>query len=190
MKQIIAQIRQDILLLALFIVPATAYAQTFSIDTISDAVFQRMQGKSYGTNCTVLRSELRYLRLSHYDPEGNTKIGELVCNKKIAAIVVEMMSVIEFKHKLFSVDTQVAVIDLCQAVPVNKLIACNGSIVHLFHINLELDSSKGLVSRIAGVEGQLGDFAVRQFGQTRGRENELATRSIFGDFAIEGHVLV
>ena len=90
MKQIIAQIRQDILLFALFIVPATAYAQTFSIDTISDAVFQRMQGKSYGTNCTVPRSELRYLRLSHYDPEGNTKIGELVCNKKIAADLADI----------------------------------------------------------------------------------------------------
>ena len=61
-----------------------AGAQTFTIDTISDAVFQRMQGKSYKSNCTIDRSELRYLRLSHYDAEGKQRVGELVCNKKIA----------------------------------------------------------------------------------------------------------
>ena len=62
----------------------TANAQTFTIDTISDAVFQRMQGKSYKENCTVPRSELRYLRLSHYDFQGKAQIGELICNKQIA----------------------------------------------------------------------------------------------------------
>lgn len=63
---------------------STAEAQTFTIDTISDAVFQRMLGKSYKKNCTVPRSELRYLQLSHFDAKGQEQIGELVCNKKIA----------------------------------------------------------------------------------------------------------
>ena len=61
-----------------------ASAQTFTVDTISDAVFQRMKGKSYKDDCTVSRSELRYLRLSHYDGAGKERVGELVCNKVIA----------------------------------------------------------------------------------------------------------
>ena len=59
-------------------------AQTFTVDTISDVVFQRMKGKSYKADCTVSRSELRYLRLSHYDGAGKERVGELVCNKMIA----------------------------------------------------------------------------------------------------------
>ena len=68
----------------------TANAQTFTIDTISDAVFQRMQGKSYKKDCTVPRSELRYLRLSHYDSQGKEHVGELVCNKKISSDLKEI----------------------------------------------------------------------------------------------------
>lgn len=68
----------------LWVVSLNANGQTFTIDTISDAVFLRMQGKSYKNNCTVDRSELRYLRLSHHDENGEEYIGEIVCNKKIS----------------------------------------------------------------------------------------------------------
>ena len=71
-------------------VAAVGHAQTFTIDTISDGVFQRMQGKSYGKGCTVERSELRYLRLSHYDKDGKERVGELVCHKAIAKDLVEI----------------------------------------------------------------------------------------------------
>ena len=70
--------------LILWLAALTAGAQTFTIDTIPDAVFQRMQGKSYKNNCTVPRSDLRYLRLSHYDFQGRVQVGEMVCNKLIA----------------------------------------------------------------------------------------------------------
>ena len=36
------------------------------------------------------RSELRYLRLSHYDSQGNEHVGELVCNKKISSDLKEI----------------------------------------------------------------------------------------------------
>ena len=75
----------------------TANAQTFTIDTISDAVFQRMQGKSYKENCTVPRSELRYLRLSYYTADGQTKVGELICNKLIANDLKEIFQEL-YKH--------------------------------------------------------------------------------------------
>ena len=73
-------------------------AQTFTIDTISDAVFQRMEGKSFKRDCTVKRSELRYLRLSHYDDEGNEHIGELVCNKMIASDLKEIFQELYKRH--------------------------------------------------------------------------------------------
>lgn len=72
--------------------------QTFTIDTISDAVFQRMQGKSYKANCTIPRSELRYLRLSHYDKDGHEHVGELVCNKLIANDIKEIFKELH-KHR-------------------------------------------------------------------------------------------
>ena len=73
-------------------------AQTFTIDTISDAVFQRMEGKSFKRDCTVKRSELRYLRLSHYDAEGKEHIGELVCNKMIASDLKEIFQELYKRH--------------------------------------------------------------------------------------------
>jgi hypothetical protein len=63
---------------------SNANVQTFSIDTISDAVFQRMRGKSYPKDCKIPRSELRYLRLSYVDAQGHEHIGEMVCNRLIA----------------------------------------------------------------------------------------------------------
>lgn len=81
----------------LWLTALTANGQTFTIDTISDAVFQRMQGKSFKRDCTVKRSELRYLRLSHYDAEGKEHIGELVCNKMIASDLKEIFQEL-YKH--------------------------------------------------------------------------------------------
>ena len=81
----------------LWLATLTANGQTFTIDTISDAVFQRMQGKSFKRDCTVKRAELRYLRLSHYDAEGKEHIGELVCNKMIASDLKEIFQEL-YKH--------------------------------------------------------------------------------------------
>ena len=81
---------KKIIILFVWFTTLVANAQTFTIDTISDAVFQRMQGKSYKKDCTVPRSELRYLRFSHYDLQGKEYIGELICNKKIASDLKEI----------------------------------------------------------------------------------------------------
>lgn len=82
----------------LWLATLTANGQTFTIDTISDTVFQRMQGKSFKRDCTVKRSELRYLRLSHYDAEGKEHIGELVCNKMIASDLKEIFQELYKRH--------------------------------------------------------------------------------------------
>ncbi|MBO7580944.1 MAG: M15 family metallopeptidase [Bacteroidaceae bacterium] len=51
---------------------------------IPDAIFRRMQGKSYKQNCTVPRTTLRYLRVLHRNIDGKTQLGEIVCNQSIA----------------------------------------------------------------------------------------------------------
>ena len=81
-----------ILLLAIPSVAILAQQQTasFTIDTISDAIFARMWKKSYKVDCTIPRSDLRYLRVLHVDAQGKTHEGEIVCNKKIAKDLIEI----------------------------------------------------------------------------------------------------
>ena len=81
-----------ILLLAIPSVAMLAQQQTasFTIDTISDAIFARMWKKSYKADCTIPRSDLRYLRVLHVDAQGKTHEGEIVCNKKIAKDLIEI----------------------------------------------------------------------------------------------------
>lgn len=65
-------------------------ARCFTETAIPNAVFKRMQGKSYPKGCTVARSSLRYVRVLHYDGEGQIRLGELVCHRVIAQDVVEI----------------------------------------------------------------------------------------------------
>ena len=85
------------LLLTLF---PTCFAQTrqvgssvsavFSVEAIPDSIFRLMHGRSYTAGCTIPRSELRYLRLSHVDAEGQEHVGELVCHRRIAQEVCDI----------------------------------------------------------------------------------------------------
>ena len=65
-------------------------AKAYSLDScfkaypINDAIFARMQGKSFQQNCTMPRASLRYLRVLHRNTEGKTQLGEIVCNQSIA----------------------------------------------------------------------------------------------------------
>ena len=66
------------------VVIADELESSFYISDISDELFAKMQGKSYKENCTIPRSDLRYLHLLHKTLDGGSREGELVCNKKIA----------------------------------------------------------------------------------------------------------
>ena len=63
---------------------------TFTSEPVPDDVFARMQGVSFPEGCTISRDDLRYLRLSYHDFGGNTQLGELVCNKKVADDMTEI----------------------------------------------------------------------------------------------------
>lgn len=62
----------------------------FTVEALPDAVFARMLGKSYPKGCPVRRADLRYLRLLHVDKDGRVLLGEMVCNKAIAADVLDI----------------------------------------------------------------------------------------------------
>lgn len=58
--------------------------ELFYAEKISDEVFSRMDGVSFGEGCVVSRNDLRYVRVLHTGFDGQTHIGELVCNKALA----------------------------------------------------------------------------------------------------------
>lgn len=70
--------------------PDSVLMDSFRAEEIPDAVFARMQGKSYKAGCIVPRSELRYLTIPHHDGHGNVRMGELVCNQAIAADLLDI----------------------------------------------------------------------------------------------------
>lgn len=62
----------------------------FAILPVSDDIFKRMDGRSFKRDCTVRRSELRYLKVLHRNIRGEICLGELVCNKAISEDLLEI----------------------------------------------------------------------------------------------------
>ena len=59
-------------------------SSAFQSMELSDEVFARIEGKSFKQECTTPREDLRYLRVLHYNKEGEELEGELICHKDIA----------------------------------------------------------------------------------------------------------
>lgn len=87
-----------LLLICFLRLDTTAQTKGFSIDTLSNTVFARMQGKSYPEGCTIKRSTLRYLQVLHYDADGKIHRGELVCHQKIAADLLDIFQKLYEAH--------------------------------------------------------------------------------------------
>ncbi|MCQ2251988.1 MAG: M15 family metallopeptidase [Bacteroidales bacterium] len=65
---------------------------SFFKDTeIPNSIFALMQGKSFKQDCTVPRSDLRYLLCLHRDINGHAIVGEMVVNKKISSTVLNIL---------------------------------------------------------------------------------------------------
>ncbi len=62
----------------------------FCIADIDDKIFSRIAGKSYKVTCSLPLTDLRYLKLLHKDLSGETLRGEMICNARIAADVLEI----------------------------------------------------------------------------------------------------
>ncbi len=59
----------------------TDYFRAYPIDS---ALFARIDGRSYKKGCRIPLSELRYLKVLHIGFDGETHIGEMICNQAIA----------------------------------------------------------------------------------------------------------
>lgn len=68
----------------------TAMDTYFYYEEISENIFDRIKGKSYGEDCTIPLEDLRYVRVLHYGFDEKTHIGELIVNKAIAKDIVEI----------------------------------------------------------------------------------------------------
>lgn len=62
----------------------------FTVSPMPDDIFERMNGVSYQINDSITRSDLSYMRVLHYTPDGTIQIGEMVINKAIADEVCEI----------------------------------------------------------------------------------------------------
>ena len=63
----------------------------FAVCQIDDKTFARMKGKSYKAECTIPRSELRYIKALHITQDGAILMGEMVVNRAIAENVVTIL---------------------------------------------------------------------------------------------------
>jgi hypothetical protein len=59
-------------------------------EPVPEAVAKRMRQHSWRKGCPVPISDLAYLRLAHYGPDGAVHEGELVVHKSLAAEVLEI----------------------------------------------------------------------------------------------------
>ena len=73
-----------VIFLIVWLVGMRGYAQDFYQQEITDSIFARIEGKSFKENCTTPREDLRYLKVLHYNKEGEELEGELICHKDIA----------------------------------------------------------------------------------------------------------
>lgn len=62
----------------------------FAAEEIDATLRSRIAGKSYKAGCTVPLSELRYLKVLHYDLQGRIRLGELICNRAIAGELLDI----------------------------------------------------------------------------------------------------
>lgn len=70
----------------------------FSINEVPDSIWQKMQGKTYQPNDVIGRNDLRYLRLMHWDYDGRTHYGEMVCNRLIARKLISIFMELYRQH--------------------------------------------------------------------------------------------
>lgn len=66
------------------------YQEGFYYQSITDDIKEKINGLSYKEDCTVPYEDLRYVSVLYVDFNGETKQGEIICNKVIAQDLVEI----------------------------------------------------------------------------------------------------
>jgi len=70
----------------------------FVIETISQEIKDRINGKSYGKDCTVPYEDLRYVKVLYWGFDDQSHEGELIVNKAIAEDIVAIFKEL-YEHK-------------------------------------------------------------------------------------------
>lgn len=81
-----------LLVMAVFLCATAKAEDGFSISTIPDSVWGKMQGRSVPEHSNVRRNDLRYLCILHIDGNGKERKGEIICHKSIADDLIEIFS--------------------------------------------------------------------------------------------------
>lgn len=80
-----------------------ALEQTFQSYEISDAVLSRIYGNSYVDNENVAISDLRYLKVLHYNFAHEIQVGELIVNAELAQDFLEIFQeLFEYEYEIHS----------------------------------------------------------------------------------------
>lgn len=108
----------------------------FKQSNINSQVFNRINGKSFKTNCTVPRSSLRYLQLLHYTQEGRIKIGEMICHKDVAS---ELISIF---RQLFDAKYPIERMQLIDDFNANDIESMNKNNTSCFNFRMVAGSKK------------------------------------------------
>lgn len=70
----------------------------FSIDYISEDIKDRINGKTYGKDCTVPYEDLRYVKVLYWGFDNMPHEGELIVNKAIAEDIADIFKEL-YEHK-------------------------------------------------------------------------------------------
>ena len=93
--------KQHLLMVTLFMlikVSCLLGQDTFVSMQIPDSIWQIMQGKSYKSNPYINRTDLRYLKVMHWDYDQQPHQGELICNKQIADKLLDIFKELYANH--------------------------------------------------------------------------------------------
>lgn len=71
-------------------VQAREYKKGFTYQKLPTRIKEKITGVSYRKNRSIKYSNLRYVRVRHYDFDGEIQSGELIVNKKIAGKIVQI----------------------------------------------------------------------------------------------------
>ena len=70
---------------------------------VGDAVYERINGKSYRDNPDIALSQLRYLKMLHYNFDGAIQVGEMIVNEAIAAdVLVIFQKLFAYRYQIQS----------------------------------------------------------------------------------------
>lgn len=67
-----------------------AVERLFEIRRIDAELARRMQGRSIGRGCTVTTNQLRLLILPYYDATDSVRVGQMVCNRRVAQELLDI----------------------------------------------------------------------------------------------------